>query len=66
MVANQQRTGYLSVSRATVYNFAVRNVWALIATTMVLMAINAAPAAGESSIPIGARMPAANGRATML
>ena len=48
------------------YNFAARSVWALIATTMVLMAISAAPAAGESSIPIGARMPAASGSATIL
>jgi hypothetical protein len=40
--------------------------WALIATMIVLRDINSAPTAGVSRIPIGARMPAAKGKATTL
>src|SRR5690606_37657126 len=43
-----------------------RRSWALRATTMVLTDISAAPTAGESRMPIGARMPAASGSAKTL
>ena len=46
--------------------FLIFNLLAFIATTIVLMLINTAPAAGLNSTPLLYKIPAANGSATTL
>src|SRR6185312_9808768 len=48
------------------YSSTLRSNCALMATTIVLSDISTAPAAGDSTTPIGASTPAASGMATML
>lgn len=65
--ARHSRAGYALLSmNYPLTSLSRRSVWALMATTIVLIAMSAAPTAGESSIPIGASTPAANGNATIL